>query len=146
KKEGGTARRPNAACGKVGAVDRPAPAVRIVDVEHRDLALIELVLGQHAIFVVGLEEDDGSHQCAGEVPGVLLGEFEVVRHLRAPSLERAIPARWLLKGLAPGAITAQAKTSGRSLLADPSWVDRGRSGAGPGRHHKRAELDRGWGG
>lgn len=30
--------------------------------------------------------------------------------------------------------------SGRSLLADPSRVDRGRSGSGPGRHHKRAGL------
>jgi hypothetical protein len=44
------------------------------------------------------------------------------------------------KGLGTGAITARRTRSGRSLLADPLWVDRGRFGTGSGRHHKRAGL------
>jgi len=44
------------------------------------------------------------------------------------------------KARGPGAITATRSGSGRSLLADPSRVDRGRSGSGPGRHQKRAGL------
>jgi len=40
------------------------------------------------------------------------------------------------KARGPGAITATRSGSGRSLLADPLWVDRGRSETGPGRHHK----------
>lgn len=43
-----------------------------------------------------------------------------------------IPARWLRQCAAAGAITAKVQPSGRSLLADPSWVDRGRSAAAPG--------------
>ncbi|OYR32660.1 hypothetical protein CES86_5653 [Brucella lupini] len=69
-----------------------------------------------------------------------LCESEIVRHVRAPSGSGPIPARWLQKGLIPGAITAQAQPSGRSSLADPSRVDRGRSGVGPGRHQERAGL------
>ncbi|TAU57322.1 hypothetical protein ELI46_39950 [Rhizobium ruizarguesonis] len=45
------------------------------------------------------------------------------------------------KARAPGAITATRSGSGRSLLADPLWVDRGRSGTGPGRHHRERDWD-----
>lgn len=43
------------------------------------------------IGVVDLEERDRDHQGASELEGVVLGEGEIVRHLRAPSLSEADP-------------------------------------------------------
>ncbi|ADZ72824.1 hypothetical protein SL003B_p0063 (plasmid) [Polymorphum gilvum SL003B-26A1] len=60
-----------------------------------------------------------------------------MRNLRP---ERADPARWLLEGPGTVAITAKAKPSGGSLLADPQRVDRRRSGPGPGRHRIKSGV------
>lgn len=56
-------------------------------------------------------------------------------------MEQAIPARWLRQCARAGAITVQAKTSGRSLLADPLRVDRGRSALAP---RKDITRERDW--
>jgi len=40
-------------------MNRATAAVGIVDVERLDLAFVELVFGQDAVFLIGLEEDDG---------------------------------------------------------------------------------------
>ena len=103
----------------------------IVFEEDFDVGVVELVGGQDAEFVVDLEEDNRGHESAREVPGSLLGESEIVGHLRAPSWSGPIPAGWLRQCAAAGAITAAAQPSGRSLLADPMRVDRGRSAAAP---------------
>jgi hypothetical protein len=70
---------------------------------------------------------------------VVLCERKIVGHPRAASSERANPARWLRQCPVPVAITAKAKLSGGSLLAAPSRVDRGRSGAGPGSRHRERD-------
>jgi hypothetical protein len=70
---------------------------------------------------------------------VVLCERKIVGDPRAPSLERANPARWLRQCPAPVAITAKAKPSGGSLLADPSRVDRGRPGAGLGSRYRERD-------
>ncbi len=104
------------------------------------VASVDLVRGKDAILTVDFEDGERDHQVTGKLESVRLGENEIVRHVERLHRERANPARWLQKGLGPGAITATAQPSGRSLLADPTRVDRGKSGPGPGRHHKRAEL------
>ncbi|CAH1648231.1 hypothetical protein CHELA40_20003 [Chelatococcus asaccharovorans] len=76
------AQRPPGDQGKVGSVNRPAAAVRIVFEEDFDVGTIELVGRQDAEFVVDLEEDDRGHEGAGEVPGSLLSEGEIVGHPR----------------------------------------------------------------
>lgn len=60
-----------------------------------DLAVIEFVARENAEFVSGSEERDRDHQGPGELEGVVLRKGKIVVHRRAPSLERAIPARWL---------------------------------------------------
>src|SRR5690606_31443929 len=92
---------------KVGSVNRPAAAVGIVFEEDFDVGAVEFVGGENE-FVVDLEEDDWGHEGRGEVPGGLLGEGKIVRHLRAPSWSGPIPARWLRQCAAAVAITAQA--------------------------------------
>lgn len=67
---------------EVGSVHRPAAGIGIVFEEDFDVGLIELVGGQDAEFIVDLEEDDRGHEGAGEVPGGLLSEGEIVGHLR----------------------------------------------------------------
>jgi hypothetical protein len=61
-----------------------------------------------------------------------------VRNLRP---ERADPARWLLKGPGTIAITAKAKPSGGSLLADP---DRGLIDADPDLVQDAIHKERYW--
>jgi len=119
---------------KVGSMSRPDVEGIIFD-ERFDLVAFEFGAREHAEFTAGPEERDWNHEGAGELEGVVLCERKIVGHPRAPSSERANPARWLRQCPAPVAITAKAKPSGGSLLADPSRVDRGRSGAGPGSRH-----------
>lgn len=57
----------------------------------------------------------------------------------APSGAGQFPLDGSSQGPGTGAITAKRSQSGRSLLADPLWVDRGRSGTGPGRHPKERD-------
>ena len=66
----------------VASVNRPAATVGIVFEEDFDVGVVELVGRQHAEFIVDLEEDDWGHEGAGEVPGGLLSEGEIVGHLR----------------------------------------------------------------
>ncbi len=87
-------------------MNRPAAAVGIVFEEDFDVGIVELVGGQDAKFVVDLEQNHGGHKSAGEVPGGLLGEGEIVGHLRAPSWSGPIPARWLRQCAGAVAITA----------------------------------------
>lgn len=59
-------------------MNRPAAAVGIVFEQNFDVGVVELVGRQDAEFVVDLEENDGGHEGAGEVPGGFLGENEIV--------------------------------------------------------------------
>ncbi|WP_312415241.1 hypothetical protein [Shinella sp.] len=81
--------------------------------------VIEFVGRKDAEFVPGFEQGDGNHEDAGKRKCVALGECKILCHVRNLRTERADPARWLLKGPGTVAITAQSKTSGGSLLADP---------------------------
>lgn len=87
-----------------------------------DLAVIEFVGRKDAELVSGPEQRDRNHEGAGERESVALSECKILCHVRNLRAERAIPARWLLEGPGTVAITAKAKPSGGSLLADP---DRG---------------------
>ena len=81
--------------------------------------VIEFVGRKDAELVAGFEQGDGNHEDAGKRKCVALGECKILCHVRNLRPERANPARWLLKGPGTVAITAQSKTSGGSLLADP---------------------------
>jgi hypothetical protein len=60
-------------------MNRLGSTLGIVEVQGIDLVAIELVFRENAIFVViGFEEDDRRHQGAGKIPGVVLGEAEIV--------------------------------------------------------------------
>lgn len=91
---------------------------------------VELVRGQNAVFVAGLEKRDRNHQGAGELEGVGLGENEVVRHIEGLHRERANS-----RSMAPSkdrnwnAITARAKLVERRQLA--SRPQRGLIGGEP---------------
>lgn len=61
----------------------------IVFGEGLDLIVVEFGARQDAEFVAGAEERDRDHEGAGELEGVALGEGQILRHLRAPSSERA---------------------------------------------------------
>jgi len=121
-----------------------ASHVRIIFEDRLDpVCIIELVAGQNAVLAVDLEEGDWNHQGARELEGVILSEGKIVRHFEGSQRSGPIPARWLLKGAAPIAITAKAKTQRRhARIADPSWVDRGRFGAAPGSRRRKAGLAR----
>lgn len=87
-----------------------------------DLAVNEFVARKNAELVSRPEERDRDHQGPGERESVALSECKILCHVRNLRPERADPARWLLEGPGTVAITAKAKPSGGSLLADP---DRG---------------------
>ncbi len=96
------------------------PAVEgIVFCEGFDLVIAELRAWQHTVAVIRAEERDRGHEDVRELVGVVLREGKIVGHLRAPSSERANPARWLRQCPAPVAVIAKAQPSGGSLLADP---------------------------
>jgi len=81
--------------------------------------VIEFVARKDAELIAGPEQCDRNHKSERKCERVALGKCEIVCHLRNLRPERANPARWLLKGPGTVAITAQAKTSGGSLLVDP---------------------------
>ena len=81
--------------------------------------VIEFVARKDAELISRLEERDRNHENAGKRKCVALCECKILCHVRNLRPERADPARWLLKGPGTVAITAQSKTSGGSLLADP---------------------------
>ena len=60
-----------------------------------DLAVIEFVARKNAELAARPEKRDRDHKGAGKLEGVVLCEGEICVHRRAPSLERAVPARWL---------------------------------------------------
>lgn len=103
--------------------------------------VIEFVGRKDAEFVAGFEQGDGNHEDAGKRKCVALGECKILCHVRNLRPERADPARWLLKGPGQVAITAQAKTSGGSLLADP---DSGLIDADPGLVQDAIHKERNW--
>ena len=135
-------RRLSAVGREVGLVNRPAATVGIVFEKDVDIGVIKLVGGQDAKSVVDLEEDDRGHEGAGEVPGGLLCEGEIVGHLRAPSWSGPIPARWLRQCAAAGAITVKAQPNGRSLLADLHGLIVEDASPHQESHHERAGLER----
>jgi hypothetical protein len=69
--------------------------------------VVELVARKDAELVTGPEQCDRNHERAGKLEGMVLGEGKILRHQKAPSLERANPARWLRQCPFPVAITAQ---------------------------------------
>lgn len=121
-----------------GSVSRP----RMEHMNDRKVIIgVDLVRGQHAVFYVDFEDGDRDHEVAGELEGVGLSEGKIVRHVRGSIWERANS-----RSMAPQMTLGRARSprgrspSGRSVAADPLRVDRGRSGPGSGRHHKRAGL------
>ncbi|CUX66884.1 conserved hypothetical protein [Agrobacterium genomosp. 5 str. CFBP 6626] len=103
--------------------------------------VIEFVGRKDAELVSRFEQCDGNHEDAGKRKCVALGECKILCHLRNLRPERADPARWLLKGPGPVAITAQSKTSGGSLLADP---DSGLIDGDPGLVQDAIHKERDW--
>ena len=103
--------------------------------------VIEFVGRKDAEFVAGFEQGDGNHEDAGKRKCVALGECKILCHVRNLRQERANPARWLLKGPGTVAITAQSKTSGGSLLADP---DSGLIDGDPGLVQDAIHKERDW--
>jgi len=85
--------------------------VRIVlEDRFNSVGIIELIARQNAILAIDLEESDWNHQGPRELEGVVLSEGKIARHFEGSIRSGPIPARWLLKGAAPIAITAKAKT------------------------------------
>tara|TARA_R110002051_G_scaffold26097_1_gene63052 strand:+ start:13505 stop:13954 length:450 start_codon:yes stop_codon:yes gene_type:complete len=103
--------------------------------------VIEFVGRKDAEFVAGFKQSDGNHENAGKRKCVALGECKILCHVRNLRPERADPARWLLKGPGTVAITAQSKTSGGSLLADP---DSGLIDGDPGMVQDAIHKERDW--
>ncbi|MCM2436001.1 hypothetical protein HGO39_25240 [Agrobacterium rosae] len=82
---------------------------RIVFGEGLDLVVFQIGARHDAELVAGPEERDRDHQGAGELECVVLGGIKgkILRHLKAPSSERANPARWLRQCPTLVAITAK---------------------------------------
>lgn len=59
-------------------MNRPATTIGIVFEEDFDIGVVELIGWHDTKFVVDLEEDNRDHESAGEGPGGLLGEYEIV--------------------------------------------------------------------
>nr|QEG97632.1 hypothetical protein AgrTiKerr108_00109 [Agrobacterium tumefaciens] len=72
---------------------RPARNVFMHDLQI--VFVVEFVARQNAELVTGPKERDRNHQGAGKLEGMVLRKGKIGVHLKAPSLERAIPARWL---------------------------------------------------
>jgi hypothetical protein len=120
-----------------GSMSRPGK--ELVD-DFEVVARVDLVGRQDAIFTIDLEDGDGDHQVLGKLEGVGLCEGKIVRHARGSIGERADS-----RSMAPQKEQGRARSprwqslSGRSLLADPSRVDRGRCGTGSGRHQRERD-------
>jgi hypothetical protein len=59
-------------------MDRLATEIGVVFVEDDEVSAIYVVGGQDTVFVIRLEKNDRGHECAGEVPGMLLCEGKIV--------------------------------------------------------------------
>ncbi|CUX04907.1 conserved hypothetical protein [Agrobacterium fabacearum TT111] len=82
--------------------------------------VIEFVARQNAELVAGPEKRDRNHQDAGKLEGVVLRKGKIGVHRRAPSLERAIPARWLPSVSGTGRDHREgAAEAAAACLADP---------------------------
>ena len=104
-----------------GSMSRPEP-VRIELVDDVEIVFdIEFIGRQDAVCIAGFEERDRDHQGAGELESVILGEDEVVRHLKELHRERANSRSMApLKDRDRNAITAKAKLQRRHAgVADP---------------------------
>jgi hypothetical protein len=101
--------------------------------EDEDVGAVEFVARQNAKLSVDFEEHYRRHQGAGKLEGVGLGEGKNVRHLRAPPSSKGDPRLMAsLKVLNWPRSPRRRSQRGRSLLAGPSRVDRGRPGEGAG--------------
>lgn len=89
---------------------------------------VDFVADDDAEFIAGPEQRHRDHEGAGKCESLRLSECKILCHVRNLRPEQADPARWLLEGPGTVAITAKAKPSGGSLLADP---DRGLIDADP---------------
>lgn len=117
------------------------PAGQIFMHDLKIVFVIEFVGRKDAEFVAGFEQCDGNHKNAGKRKCVALGECKILCHVRNLRPEQADPARWLLRGSGQVAITAQAQTSGGSLLADP---DSGLIDGDPGLVQDAIHKERDW--
>lgn len=91
----------------------------IVFSEGLDVVAFEFGTRQDAEFAARAEKRDRDHQGARELKCMVLGEGKIVRHLKAPSSERANPARWVRQCPSPVAITAKALAERPQLASGP---------------------------
>lgn len=68
---------------RAGSTSRPDLEWVVFVKDFEIIARLDLITAEHADRVAGSEEDDGDHQGAGEVQGVVLSQGKIVRHLRA---------------------------------------------------------------
>ncbi|QOF75283.1 hypothetical protein IG197_32460 (plasmid) [Aminobacter sp. SR38] len=109
-------------------MSRPA-IVRVEFVNDVEIVVgVDFVADDDAEFIAGPEQRHRDHEGAGKCESLRLSECKILCHVRNLRPEQADPARWLLEGPGTVAITAKAKPSGGSLLADP---DRGLIDADP---------------
>ncbi len=114
---------------------------RVIIMDDYHVSVIEFIAWHDAELSIDLKQCDRDHQGAGELECVGLGEGKIVRHLRAPPWSEADP-----RSMAPVSVLNRPRSprrrsrSGRSLLADPLRVDRGRPGGGPGKPSKESGV------
>ncbi|WP_189342794.1 hypothetical protein [Mesorhizobium sp. M2A.F.Ca.ET.029.05.1.1] len=68
---------------RAGSTSRPDLEWVVFVKDFEIIARLDLIAAEHADHVAGFEEDDGDHQGAGEVQGMVLSQSKIVRHLRA---------------------------------------------------------------
>nr|WP_141685945.1 hypothetical protein [Agrobacterium tumefaciens]QEG97230.1 hypothetical protein AgrTiCFBP2178_00105 [Agrobacterium tumefaciens] len=96
---------------------RPARNVFMHDLQI--VFVVEFVARQNAELVTGPKERDRNHQGAGKLEGMILRKGKIGVHLGAPSLERAIPARWLQSVSGTGRDHREGVAERRQLASRP---------------------------
>ncbi|NTI78826.1 hypothetical protein G6L79_33220 [Agrobacterium rhizogenes] len=95
------------------------PARNVFMHDYQIVFVIEFVARENAELVAGPEERDRNHQSSGKLKGVVLGKGKIGVHLKAPSLERAIPARWLPSVSGTGRDHREGEAERRQLASRP---------------------------
>ncbi|OBQ86535.1 hypothetical protein A9K71_17685 [Mesorhizobium sp. WSM3873] len=105
---------------RAGSTSRPDLEWVVFVKDFEIIARLDLIAAEHTDRVAGFEEDDGDHQGAGEVQGVVLSQGKIVRHLRAFHFERGqSPLDGSRQCRGPVAITARALAKRPQLASGP---------------------------
>jgi hypothetical protein len=92
--------------------------IKFVDDVH--VGIIQLLGRQDAELIVDCKQRDWDHESEGELESVVAGERNIVRHLKAPSWERANSRSVAPSAAGPGRDHREGEAaSGRSLAHEP---------------------------